>query len=63
MTRRLLGVIVAAGGLCVLVLALLANDRGLLLFVGICAAIMASALILLWRLFARRAKRDGAAAE
>jgi hypothetical protein len=57
------GVIVAAGGTCVLVLALFANDRALLLYVGICAAIMAAALILLWRLFARRAKRDGAAVE
>jgi hypothetical protein len=58
-----LGVIVAAGGLCVLVLALFANDLGLLGFIGLCAAIFAAALILLWRLFARRAKRDGAAVE
>jgi hypothetical protein len=55
------GVIVAAGALCVLALAVFANDVGLLLFIGICAAIFAAASILLWRLFARQAKRDGAA--
>jgi membrane protein implicated in regulation of membrane protease activity len=55
------GVILAAGGVCVLVLALFAEDRAPLVFVGLCAAIMAVALIFLWRLFAQRSKRDGAA--
>jgi hypothetical protein len=58
-----LGVIVAAGGLCMLVLALIGNNGGLLVFIAICAAIFAGASIFLWRLFARRAKRDGAAVE
>jgi hypothetical protein len=57
------GVIVAAAGICVLTLAVFANDRGLLVFIGLCAAIMAAALLLLWRLFARRANRDGPAHE
>lgn len=57
------GVILAAGAVCMLILALFATDRGLLLFVGICGAIMAAAMILLWRLFSRRARHDGAAHE
>jgi hypothetical protein len=57
------GVILGAAATCLLVLALFAEDRGLLLFLGLCGAIMAAAMILLWRLFARRPKRDGAALE
>jgi hypothetical protein len=57
------GVILAAGGVCMLVLALLGKELGLLLFIGLCAAIMAGALIFLWLLFGWRAKRDGAALE
>jgi hypothetical protein len=53
-----LGVIVGAGAVCVFVLAALGARGGLIVFVGICAAIMSAASILLWRLFARRSKRD-----
>lgn len=55
------GVILAAGGICTFVLALFAQERAALVFIGLCAAIMAGALIFLWRLFDWRAKRDGAA--
>ena len=57
------GVILAAAATCLLVLALFAGDRALLLFLGLCGAIMAAAMILLWRLFARRPKRDDAVLE
>ena len=53
------GVILAAGAVCVLVLASFAQDHAPLVFVGLCAAIMAAAMIFLWRLFSRRSKRDG----
>jgi hypothetical protein len=56
------GVIVAAGAVCTFVFASMVRHP-LIVFVGICAAIMAAAMIFLWRLFARRAKRDGAAVE
>jgi membrane protein implicated in regulation of membrane protease activity len=53
-----LGVIVGAGAVCVFVLALDAPEP-LIVFVGTCAAILSAALLLLWYLFSRRAKRDG----
>jgi hypothetical protein len=53
-----LGGIVAAGGLCLFVLALFAPEAVPLLAIGLCAEIMAAALIVLWYVFARRAKRD-----
>jgi hypothetical protein len=54
-----LGTIVAAGGVCLLGLAVFATERGLLVTIGLWAEVMAAALLLLWRLFERRAKRDG----
>jgi hypothetical protein len=57
------GVILGAAALCMLILAWFAQDRGLLLFLGLSGAIMAGALVFLWRLFAWLARRDGAAHE
>jgi hypothetical protein len=54
-----LGVIVAAGGVCALGLAVLGPEGGPLVLIGLWAGVMAAALLLLWRLFERRAKRDG----
>jgi hypothetical protein len=54
-----LGVIVAAGGLCLLGLAVFASERAPLVSIGLGVEVMAAALLLLWRLFERRAKRDG----
>ena len=53
-----LGCIVAAGGLCLFALALFAPEAAPLIAIGVCTEIMAAALLLLWRVFARRAKRD-----
>jgi hypothetical protein len=52
------GVIVGAGAVCMFVLALFVRHP-VHVFIGICAAILSAALLLLWRLFSRRAKRDG----
>lgn len=57
------GVILAAAAVCMLMLAMFGQELGLLPFLSLCGAIMAGALIFLWRLFARRAKRNGAAVE
>jgi len=56
-----LGIIVAAGGLCLLGLAVFGPgpEPGPLVLIGLWAEVMAAALLLLWRLFERRAKRDG----
>ncbi|HJR70504.1 MAG TPA: hypothetical protein VKA43_10725 [Gammaproteobacteria bacterium] len=53
-----LGGIVAAGGLCLFALALFGAEAAPFLAVGVCTEIMAAALLLLWRFFAQRAKRD-----
>jgi hypothetical protein len=54
-----LGAIVAAGGLCSFALTLFGAEAAPLLAAGVCAEIMAGTLILLWRVFARRARRNG----
>jgi nitrate/nitrite transporter NarK len=54
-----LGGVVAAGGLCLFVLALFGAEAAPFLAVGVCTEIMAAALVLLWRVFARREQRDG----
>jgi hypothetical protein len=55
-----LGGIVAAGGLCLFVLPLFGAEAAPLLAVGVCAEIMAAALIVLWWIFTRRAQRPAA---
>ena len=54
-----LGGLVAAGGLCLFVLAMFAPQAVPLLAIGICTEIMAGALLLLWYVFSRRARRNG----
>ena len=54
-----LGGLVAAGGLCLFVLALFGAEAAPMLAIGTCAEIVAGALILLWYVFSRRGQRNG----
>jgi hypothetical protein len=58
-----LGAIVAAGGLCSFALVLFGAEAAPMLSIGVCAEIMAGALILLWYFFTRRAQRNGSKSE
>jgi hypothetical protein len=53
------GIILAAGGLCLFVLALFGAEPAPLVALGLCAEVMGGALVILWRIFARRAERNG----
>jgi hypothetical protein len=57
-----LGALTGGVGLCFAILAFLAPgpDPLPIVFLAICAGVMAATLLVLWRIFARRAKHDGA---
>jgi hypothetical protein len=54
-----LGGLVAAGGLCSFALTLFGAEAAPMLGIGVCAEIVAGALILLWYVFSQRARRNG----
>jgi hypothetical protein len=53
------GAILAAGGLCLVILAFFGAEAAPLVAIALCAGVMATTCFVLWRIFAQRAKRTG----